>query len=870
MIIIARRLYDPAAIMNVLGCLIQKPELLSEIDKYRLTKDDFDEKFTKAIFIAIDNLYKNGAERIGPADVDAYLQQNPGAHKNFKENQGYEYLDDAEQLAKVENFSYYYGRVKKFSALRDLEEKGYSIKKIYDESILTPEKIRKMTEDFDRMSIKDIFDIVLQDYAKLEADYVGKMSGSRGIISEGMRELKAQLEKTPEVGFPLQGEYLNTILRGARKTKFYLRSGSTGTGKALINGSLVLTPFGYKKIETLKIKDEIFGEDGKIYFVDGVFPQGKKEVYEVEFSDRSIVKCCNEHLWNYQTSSMRGRHSKKWKTKTLQQIIDNEQLYEEEKNGYKRWNIYIPMPKPLEFPKIELPIKPYLLGALLGDGSLRSNGSYGFTNEDQDVIDRVNRELKNVNANLYQKGKIDYEIRIGFGYGYNKNSGLLREILKNLLLDGTNSSNKFIPDIYKFSSIEDRLELLKGLIDTDGYCSGSSYEFVSVSKKLCEDVKFIVESLGMTAVISEKETSYLYKEEKKKGQLAYRLYIKTSDIIPKIHFSQKREKQWKKGQSFAHRTIREIRKTNQFEEMTCIKTSNPTELFLTNNCIATHNTRLMLGDACNIAFPYRYSKRNQKWVREGFKEKVLFITTEIDSEELQTMIWAYLADVNEEKILYNKYENDEEERIQKAIQVAEEYQDNFHWEHIPDPTIEGITAAVRNQVRNHGITHVFYDYIFSSPSLMREFDGQNLREEVVLRMLSTKLKDLANELDVFIESGSQLNRGWESSTNGNIRSQNLLRGSTAIADKIDAGYITLPASQEEITMLSKLIETKGGKKPTHVTDIYKLRRGRYKNVRVWSNIDLGTCRMEDLFVTDTLGNEIPIPILKYHFDDWGE
>lgn len=137
-------------------------------------------------------------------------------------------------------------------------------------------------------------------------------------------------------------------------------------------------------------------------------------------------------------------------------------------------------------------------------------------------------------------------------------------------------------------------------------------------------------------------------------------------------------------------------------------------------------------------------------------------------------------------------------------------------------------------------------------------------------MLSTKLKDLANELDVFIESGSQLNRGWESSTNGNIRSQNLLRGSTAIADKIDAGYITLPASQEEITMLSKLIETKGGKKPTHVTDIYKLRRGRYKNVRVWSNIDLGTCRMEDLFVTDTLGNEIPIPILKYHFDDWGE
>lgn len=512
MVTIAKRLYDTAAIMNILGCLIQKPELLSEVDKYKLTKEDFDEKFTKAIFIAIDNLYKNGAERVGPADVDAYLQQNPGAHKTFKENQGYEYLDDAEQIAKVENFPYYYLRVKKFSALRDLEDKGYSVKKIYDDAIVTPEKIKKMTEEFDRMSLKDIFDVVLQDYSKLEADYVGKMSGSRGIISEGMRDLKKQLERTPEVGFPLQGEYLNTILRGARKTKFYLRSGSTGSGK----------------------------------------------------------------------------------------------------------------------------------------------------------------------------------------------------------------------------------------------------------------------------------------------------------------------------------------------------------------------TRLMLGDACNIAFPVRYSKKTKNWIREGFKEKVLFITTEIDSEELQTMVWAYLADVNEEKILYNSYENDEEERVQKAIEVAEEYQDNFHWEHIPDPTIEGITAAVRNQVRNHGITHVFYDYIFSSPSLMREFDGQNLREDVVLMMLSTKLKDLANELDVFIESGSQLNRGWESSTNGNIRSQNLLRGSTAIADKIDAGYITLPAQQEELTMLSKLIESKGGKKPTHVTDIYKLRRGRYKNVRVWSSVDLGTCRMEDLFVTDALGNEVAIPILKYHFEDWND
>ena len=177
---------------------------------------------------------------------------------------------------------------------------------------------------------------------------------------------------------------------------------------------------------------------------------------------------------------------------------------------------------------------------------------------------------------------------------------------------------------------------------------------------------------------------------------------------------------------------------------------------------------------------------------------------------------------------------------------------------------------MRNQVRNHEIKHVFYDYIFSSPSLLREFEGQNIREDVILMMLSTKLKELANELDVFVETGTQLNGSWEDTAKSGIRNQNMIRGAKSIIDKGDAGYITLPVTQQELEALSNLIQVQGYRKPTHVTDVYKLRRGRYKNVRIWSSVDLGTCRVEDLFVTDEIFNEVSIPVLKYQFNDWDD
>lgn len=726
--IIAKALYDASAIMYVLGCLMKKPDLLAEVEKTKLTKDDFDDKLTKSIFLAIYNLYINGANKINLVDVEAYLSQNDVAFAYYKKSGGQNFLSDAEDLAEVDNFNYYYNRVKKFTALRQLEKKGFSTKKVYNPDIDLPTKQREMLERFDAMTLKDIFDTIMQEYSEVEAEFVGSLAGGRGTIYDGMEELFASLSKVPELGFPLQGEIMNTALRGARRSKYYLRSAPSGAGKALPNSTKIPTPSGWKFVGDVQVGDYLFDRHGSPTKVLGVYPQGKKKVWEVDLVDGRTALCCEDHLWSFYTQ-------------------DSEQLITESlKDMTKRWPTRMFLPR---------------CGAAEYDGQ-----------------------------------KIDFD---PYQFGLNLN----HEDIPQTLIQGT---------------IEQRRAFFLGLLSNPK----------KLNAKQEDDARLMAFGLGQ-----------YYSASVNKMELVH-----TTEIFS-------------------------IRELNYSEEMTCFLVDNDEHLFLMNDYIVTHNSRLAVGDACGLSFPIRYDKRAKKWVGAGFNEKVLFITTEMSVDELQTMIWAYLADVNEEKILFNSYEEDEEDRVKEAMAVAEKYKGNFFWEHIPDPSIENITAAIRHQVRTNGVTHVFYDYIFSSPSLLREFSGQSIREDVILSLLSTRLKDLANELGIFVASSTQLNRSWENEAKTGIRNQNMIRGSTGIVDKIDAGYITVPVMEEELKALENIIQQYGLKKPTHVTDIYKLRRGRWKDIRVWSNVDLGTCRSEDLFATNALFNLVDIPILKFSYgEEW--
>ena len=127
------------------------------------------------------------------------------------------------------------------------------------------------------------------------------------------------------------------------------------------------------------------------------------------------------------------------------------------------------------------------------------------------------------------------------------------------------------------------------------------------------------------------------------------------------------------------------------------------------------------------------------------------------------------------------------------------------------------------------------------------FRDLRVREDVALGMLSTALKDIAVELDVFMRSATQVN-GDLMEIKG-IRDQRCIRGAKSIADKIDCGMVTAKVVPQELLTLDKLIKEKGIL-PNQVSDIYKMRRGRFNDIRIWTEMDLGTCRIKDLFVTD--------------------
>lgn len=298
---------------------------------------------------------------------------------------------------------------------------------------------------------------------------------------------------------------------------------------------------------------------------------------------------------------------------------------------------------------------------------------------------------------------------------------------------------------------------------------------------------------------------------------------------------------------------------------TIVRGARKGKFFLRSAASGQGKTRRAVGDACYLSYPIRYNLQTQDWDWDGGTEKSLIIVTEQEEDEIQTMILSYLSGVNEDNILFSNYEDGEEERIQKALQIMDVYQDNLRICRMPNPNIEQIQQIIRSEVLENGIDFIFYDYIFLNPALLNEFRDLKMADHQVLGMMSAALKDLAVELNVFIFSSTQLNAQGEDNTKS-IKNESAIRGSRAIVDKVDMGCIVNRPTEEDLHIIEGLCS----KIPNSVIDVYKMRRGRYTQVRIWSYVDLGTCRVEDLLVTDGKLNPVKIGNLKQEYpeDRW--
>lgn len=284
------------------------------------------------------------------------------------------------------------------------------------------------------------------------------------------------------------------------------------------------------------------------------------------------------------------------------------------------------------------------------------------------------------------------------------------------------------------------------------------------------------------------------------------------------------------------------------------------KLYLRSAPSGQGKTRSMIADVCYIGANQIYDV-NLGWIHTGAAQPTLYITTEQELEEVQTMMLAFISNVNEDHILFNKYEGDEEERIQKAKQVL--IDSKIYIIELPDFSLKDVENLIKKNIRENNVRYVFFDYIMTSLKILEEISsragGVKLREDHILFMLSRRLKDIANEYGIFILSGTQLNGDWKES---DTPDQNLLRGAKSIADSIDVGMHILPVNQNDLDKLQKILSTNVFDVPKNKISIYKNRRGKYKGIYLWCKSNLGCCRIDPIFATDYSYEMINIDDLK--------
>lgn len=365
---------------------------------------------------------------------------------------------------------------------------------------------------------------------------------------------------------------------------------SMGLGKEQDVNTLIPTPNGYKRIGDIRIGDTVFGSNGKPCNVTGVFPQGKKDIYEIEFTDNSKTNCGLEHLWIVKDKVMYDR-GKDWTVLSLKEIIKRGIEYNKHSDTKSTWKhnykFRIPICQPVEYVEREHLIKPYLMGIMIGDGNLCNNSiTISIPDNEIETVDRI--------TNLINENYTFHENRSGACPRYNlvKKKGYKTLNQENIFLTeirrlkiNVKGNNKFIPQEYMFDSIENRIELLRGLMDSDGTISkkNNKISYSTTSYKLANDIVELVQSLGGLSYIRT------YDRCKEGKSIEYNVMIKI-EICP-FHLERKKNRYTitPNKPKYLVKSIKSIKLSHQ-NEAVCIKVDSPDESYLTNNYIVTHNT----------------------------------------------------------------------------------------------------------------------------------------------------------------------------------------------------------------------------------------------------------------------------------------
>jgi len=361
--------------------------------------------------------------------------------------------------------------------------------------------------------------------------------------------------KSMTVRTKCRNENQKKLVNSIKDNEITIVSGLPGTGKAQPLYSKVLTKDGWREMGSLKKGEKIITPKGEESKIIGIFPQGKKDIYRITFNDGRVVESCDEHLWKVY---YRG-WSDKYKVLSLRDIMDNHN------KKITDGRLYIPLIESSGNKDIELPMNPYLLGSLIGDYDISSIG---------------------VTETSGKKGEY---------------TNLIKNQLNELGLYNKKSTEKFIPEIYKKASKSQKLNLIQGLMDTDGTTDTRrcSVSFSTSSKKLCDDFVELIRSVGGITNVKTKYPKYTYNGELKNGLTNYDISVRYPN--PKELFSLKRKKDICENYQYSnlHLKIDKIEFLNK-EEAQCIMIGDDEHLYITDNYVVTHNTFLACAEALKL------------------------------------------------------------------------------------------------------------------------------------------------------------------------------------------------------------------------------------------------------------------------------
>lgn len=383
----------------------------------------------------------------------------------------------------------------------------------------------------------------------------------------------------------------------------------TGSGKAQPLTAKIKVPGGWSTMGEMYVGKEIIAKDGTISKVTGVFPQGEMQLYKITFADGRSTECCASHLWRvfYINTSV----DKRWRVVNTLEIL---RLI-----SFPNPRVYIDLIDNETTEDLDLPIDPYVLGLILGDGSISQN-HISITKKDQFIFD----EIRKILPDTLQLSLVNYKNRC-LTYRIIKSdlssfNNIYNEKLRDMGLMGKLSHEKFIPKQYLEGSYKQRLAILQGLLDTDGYCSaidkGASIEFSSSSEQLALDFQYLIRSIGGIAKITSRNTHYVFENKRVEARINYRMTVRVKKPSSLFRLPRKKERTNDNSQYCENLKLRVTSVAPiDIREAQCISIDHPDRLYITDDFIVTHNTVMSLFSIAD------YNKRAIIIIKPMFIEK---------------------------------------------------------------------------------------------------------------------------------------------------------------------------------------------------------------------------------------------------------